>query len=230
MAGLFVAFSLLGAWFLALALALSQVHLSTMADMLSYAWLSLIIQWLYVGLFITVHDACHGSVAPGKPRLNLWIGRVFAFLYAGLNFDQLQRKHARHHLFSGTLADPDFHAPEKASFIFWHFRFFRQYITVWPILIMCAIAQILMHGLHIAKMNVFIFWVAPSLLSSLQLFYFGTYLPHLEAKKIDFSDHHRARNFAVPFVGSLISCYHFGAFHHRHHQMPALPWFKLPKV
>ena len=28
--------------------------------------------WLNVGLFITAHDAMHGSLAPGRSKLNLW--------------------------------------------------------------------------------------------------------------------------------------------------------------
>ena len=85
--GIFVAFIILISWFSALGFALTQVHLSAVVDVFPYLWLILIIQFLHMGLFMTVHDACHGSVAPGNAKLNLWIGRLFAFLYAGFSFD-----------------------------------------------------------------------------------------------------------------------------------------------
>ena len=227
--GIFVAFSILMTWLIALTLALTQVQISGVYGILHHAWLVLFIQLLYVGLFITVHDACHGSVSPKYPLINLWIGRAFAFLYAGLSFDTLQKKHAKHHQHSGTYLDPDFHEKGRDSFIFWLFKFLKQYVNLRQILIMCGFAQILIHGFNLAEINVFTFWVAPSLLSSLQLFYFGTYLPHRKFKNTFFVDRHHTRNFAIPFMASLVSCYHFGAFHHRHHLVPKVPWFQLSK-
>jgi len=227
--GIFVAFIILIFWFSALGFALTQVHLSAVVDVFPYLGLILIIQFLHMGLFMTVHDACHGSVAPGNAKLNLWIGRLFAFLYAGFSFDYINQKHHDHHRFSGTDLDPDFHAQGKPSFFFWVFRFLKQYITVKQILIMCGVAQILMHGFHLPEINVLTFWALPSVLSSLQLFYFGTYLPHRKSRHYQFEDAHHTRNFSIPKFLSLVSCYHFGAFHHTHHKSPGTPWFFLPK-
>ncbi|MBC7467300.1 MAG: fatty acid desaturase [Bdellovibrio sp.] len=229
MIGIFIAFSIFFSWLIALTLALTQVQLTGLYSILHYAWLVFFIQFLFVGIFITVHDACHGSVSPRYPSINLWIGRTFAFIYAGLIFDTLQKKHAKHHLHSGTHLDPDFHQEGRSSLIFWLLRFSKQYVSVRQILTMCVFAQILMHGFHLAEINVFAFWVAPSLLSSLQLFYFGTYLPHRKLKNLTFTDRHHTRNFKIPFFASWISCYHFGAFHHRHHLKPRLAWFQLSK-
>jgi len=228
--GIFVALSILICWFSALSFGLAAVQLSGPEDIFKYLGLVLIIQFLYVGLFITVHDACHGSVVPGRPQVNLWIGRVFAALYAGLSFDRLQEKHLQHHQFSGTDLDPDFHTKNKGLFIFWLFSFFKNYVTFPQVIIMCSVAQVLMHGFRFAEINVFTFWVAPSLLSSLQLFYFGTYLPHRKIKMEQFPDHHYARNSSTGFIRSMLSCYHFGAYHLVHHHVPGVPWFQLPKV
>ena len=112
---------------------------------------------------------------------------------------------------------------------FWLFRFFKTYVSFKQILIMCTVAQILMHGFNFAEINVFTFWVAPSLLSSLQLFYFGTYLPHRKINAVRFADHHHARNSNTGFISSLISCYHFGTHHLTHHKQPGVPWYRLPK-
>jgi beta-carotene ketolase (CrtW type) len=227
--GVYVAFFVLTSWLFALGLALTQVQLNNPSDVLNFLWLIVIIQFLYIGLFITVHDACHGSVAPGHPKFNLWVGRTFAFFYAGFNFDRLAKKHHAHHIHSGTDLDPDFHAPGKDHFFFWLLRFLGQYVTLRQILTMCLVAQILMHGLKVPEINVFAFWVAPSVLSSLQLFYFGTYLPHRKMSTQAFNDHHHTRNISIPYLLSLISCYHFGAFHHNHHRKPQRPWFHLPQ-
>jgi beta-carotene ketolase (CrtW type) len=227
--GILIALSILICWFLALGFGLVGVELTGLEDILKYLGLVLIIQFLYVGLFITVHDACHGSVAPGRPQVNLWIGRIFASLYAGLSFDRLKKKHLQHHQFSGTSLDPDFNDENHPSFIFWLIRFFKNYITFKQIIIVCFVAQILMHGFHFAEINVFTFWVAPSVLSSLQLFYFGTYLPHRKIKMEHFADHHHARDSSYGFIWSLLACYHFGTYHLVHHKLPRIAWFDLPK-
>jgi beta-carotene ketolase (CrtW type) len=229
MMGIFLALSILICWFLALGFGLVGVQLTGVSDIVNYLGLVLIIQFLYVGLFITVHDACHGSVAPGRPQVNLWVGRIFSSFYAGLSFDRLKKKHLQHHQFSGTDLDPDFHDKNNSSFVFWLIRFYKNYITFKQIIMMCFVAQILMHGFHFAEINVFTFWVAPSLLSSLQLFYFGTYLPHRKRKMELFADHHHARNSSHGFIRSLLTCYHFGTYHLVHHKLPKLAWFELPK-
>jgi len=215
-------------WSAVLITALTQVQLNTWPEAISYLWLILLIQFLYMGLFITVHDACHGSVAPDQPRINLWVGRIFSVLYAGFSFDRLKLKHHQHHQFSGTFQDPDFHPENQPSFFPWLINFFKQYVSLWQILLMSLFAQILFHVFHLPEINVFTFWVLPSVLSSLQLFYFGTYLPHKKNQNQDFQDHHRTRNKSLPKAWSFLSCYHFGAFHHNHHRSPGTPWYQLP--
>ena len=54
------------------------------------------------------------------------------------------------------------------------------------------------------------FWVAPSFLSSFQLFYFGTYLPHRSADDHSSAkphvDKHRSRSNELPTWLSLLTC------------------------
>jgi beta-carotene ketolase (CrtW type) len=72
--------------------------------------------WLYVGIFIVAHDCMHGTLAPGRPGVNRWFGRICLFLYAGFDFDALKAKHRDHHRHAGTEHDPDFHEDDPHSF------------------------------------------------------------------------------------------------------------------
>lgn len=188
------------------------------------------IQFLYCGMFIVTHDACHGTAWPGSPRMNRWLGRVAAGLYAAFYFDQLVPKHAAHHLHVASSLDPDFHdqSPRGASFLRWGLRFFRQYLTVRQIVIMMAVAQVFFHVMKIPERNVIQFWVLPAVLSGIQLFLFGTWLPHRRLAGESFPDRHHARDSEFPWLFSLISCWHFG-YHKVHHKYPDLPWFRLPQ-
>jgi len=125
--------------------------------------------WLYTGLFIVAHDTMHGSFAPGRNRINAFVGTAILFVYAGFNWREMRTAHHAHHDFSGTEKD---------------------------------------------------------ILSSVQLFYFGTYLTHRH--KDAFPDEHNARTNAFPWALSLLSCFHFG-YHHEHHLFPHEPWWRLPR-
>ncbi len=65
----------------------------------------------------------------------------------------------------------------------------------------------------------------PSLLSSIQLFYFGTFARIARGER--FVDGHNARSNEFGFLASLLSCFHFG-YHHEHHDQPWVPWWALP--
>lgn len=182
--------------------------------------------WLNVGLFIVAHDAMHGSLAPGRPALNRAVGATCLFLYAGFRFGRLRAKHHEHHRFAGTAGDPDFHPEAPKAFWPWYGRFFRQYFG-WRELAWLTLLVGVYRGVLGASMpNLLLFWAAPALLSSLQLFAFGTWLPHRAGD--DFTDRHRARSNAYPAWLSLLTCFHFGGFHHEHHLHPHLPWWRLP--
>ena len=72
---------------------------------------------------------------------------------------------------------------------------------------------------------VLLFWTLPLLLSSLQLFFFGTVLPHRHGAAEGLP--HRPHSLHWSPWLSLFACYHFG-YHREHHDAPTVPWFRLP--
>ncbi|HEY9845933.1 MAG TPA: fatty acid desaturase, partial [Candidatus Caenarcaniphilales bacterium] len=82
--------------------------------------------------------------------------------------------------------------------------------------------------LKVPENNLTLFWVVPSILSSVQLFYFGTFLPHQEPQA-GYIEPHRAQSTPLPVFWSFITCYHFG-YHQEHHEYPHVPWWQLPAV
>lgn len=126
-----------------------------------------------------------------------------------------------------SLKDPDFHDGTHKQFWSWYFHFIRNYFTLYQLIGMAILFNILYHLCHFPMVNLFLFWVIPSLLSTLQLFYFGTYLPHRESAK-GYKDHHRARCSEFNILLSFLTCYHFG-HHLEHHAWPNVPWWKLPE-
>jgi beta-carotene ketolase (CrtW type) len=184
--------------------------------------------WLSTGLFIVAHDAMHGSLVPGRPRLNRALGTLTLGLYAGLSYRQLAPKHAQHHHHVGTEGDPDFHAADPHRAGPWFLGFFRSYYTHGQIL-RITVAAILCMLLGASLLNIAVFWAVPALLALWQLFFFGTYLPHRH-DETGFVDHHRARSTRLSPALSLLTCFHFGGYHHEHHLSPATPWWRLPAL
>ena len=182
--------------------------------------------WLSTGLFIVAHDAMHGALAPARPRLNRSIGTIALALYAGLSYRQLASKHALHHRHVGTEGDPDFNAPEPTRALPWFLSFFRSYYTHAQLARITVAATVYLL-LGASLLNIVVFWAVPALLALWQLFFFGTYLPHRHEEEA-FADHHRARSTRFSPLLSLLTCFHFGGYHHEHHLHPATPWWRLP--
>ena len=182
--------------------------------------------WLSTGLFIIAHDCMHGSLWPGRPRLNAAIGTMTLGAYAALSYRALLPKHLAHHAAPGTDTDPDFHPGQPRRFGPWFVRFFRGYYTHSQIvrITIVAIGYMLLGA---SLLNIVIFWAVPAILALVQLFVFGTYLPHRHAAE-PFTDEHRARSNALSPLASLATCFHFGAYHHEHHLSPGTPWWRLP--
>ena len=185
--------------------------------------------WLSVGLFIVVHDAIHGSLAPGQRRWNAFFGHLGSTLYGGFCYRRLAKAHGRHHQAPGTEHDPDFSVQHSSSAWLWGYQFFRQHMSLRSLLFFPAVFNLEMYVAGASEANLIIFFCIPALLSAFQLFYFGTYLPHRRVEGSTFPDRHSARSTQVPPIVSLFTCYHFG-YHHEHHLFPHEPWWRLPFV
>ncbi len=96
------------------------------------------------------------------------------------------------------------------------------------LLSLMALYNVILFTLHIPEKNLTLFWVIPSILSSVQLFYFGTFTPHKEPSG-GYKNIHCAQTNPLPTWLSFITCYHFG-YHYEHHEHPDVPWWGLPKV
>jgi beta-carotene/zeaxanthin 4-ketolase len=183
--------------------------------------------WLYTGLFITAHDAMHGSIH-SSTQLNRSIGQLCLWLYAGFDYSQLLIKHHLHHHYPASDRDPDFHDGHTADFWAWYGQFVCEHISWRQLLNLVTIFGIYVIICRCAIVNILLFWVLPSLLSSLQLFYFGTFLPHREPEG-GYTNPHRATTIPRSAWWSLITCYHFG-YHQEHHESPHLPWWQLSRL
>ena len=174
---------------------------------------------LYTGLFITAHDAMHGTVS-SSPKVNFFIGQLCTALYAAFSFDKLYKKHHEHHRHVHSENDPDYY---QGNFVSWYIHFMKEYLSIWQILIMALVFNVL--KLWVDEINLVLFWVIPSLLSTLQLFYFGTWLPHHG----EHDNLHQSRSQNKNHFMAFLSCYFFG-YHYEHHDAPGLPWWLLWKA
>lgn len=180
--------------------------------------------YLFTGLFITAHDAMHGSVAR-RPRLNSAIGAICAFLFAGLSYRRLLANHALHHRYPATGRDPDFFARSQHPLPWWAV-FMWRYATL-PQLAVMAIAYNLL-ALRYDEASIISFWVAPALLASVQLFLFGTWIPHRlphDASMLPDNARTMRRNHAL----AMLACWFFG-YHAEHHASPGTPWWRLHRL
>ena len=224
--GLFIAITIIGLWGLSLALLLTRdvTHINIALILVGMLWQT----FLYTGLFITAHDAMHGSVCPARPRVNNVIGAIAVGLYALFSYRKLLEKHWAHHRTPASDTDPDFHAGEHSGFLRWYLHFMREYLSWKQLIGMAIIFQIMEYILMIPTLNLILFWVVPALLSTVQLFYFGTYLPH-QTPEDGYANPHRAKSNAYSAFWSFITCYHFG-YHWEHHEYPYVPWWCLPTI
>lgn len=176
---------------------------------------------LYTGLFITAHDAMHGVVAKNK-QVNTLFGRLCTVLFAFNFYDNLLKKHHEHHRYVGTEKDPDYYA---GSFWPWYISFAKQYVNIWQIVLIAILFNVLI--LFFSEPNVLVYWALPSIASTFQLFYFGTYLPHRGAENL--TNIHKSRSQKQHHLWAFLSCYFFG-YHYEHHARPHTPWWLLYKA
>ncbi len=186
-------------------------------------WLGILLQMhLFTGLFITAHDAMHHTVSANR-WWNHGLGRLCATLFMFNGYGNLYKKHHEHHRFVATDHDPDYHP--SGRFFVWYFSFLKQYISVRQIIFIA----LLFNGLKLffTETSLVLFWIVPSLLSTFQLFYFGTYVPH-KGKHDDHTDAYKSRSQKKNHLWAFLSCYFFG-YHFEHHRYPATPWWQLHK-
>lgn len=178
--------------------------------------------WLCTGLFITAHDAMHGTVTRVK-WLNHAVGAAACFLFAGFSYRQLLVNHHKHHAAPATAEDPDFLAT-RPRFWPWFFSFLWRYATVLQVVVMGAAYNALKYA-GVPEARIVAFFVMPSFLAALQLFFFGTWQPH----RPPFTDEmgpHRARTLRRNHAWAFFSCFFFG-YHREHHESPGTPWWLL---
>ncbi|MEA5392610.1 fatty acid desaturase [Cyanobium gracile UHCC 0139] len=188
--------------------------------------------FLQTGLFILGHDAMHRTLVPGRPRLNDALGRLALMLYAGLPYGRCRRHHLRHHRFPGSRLDPDYRRVSGDGALRWYARFMGNYLSVPQLVLLLAswlaVGGVLMRLEPRLVLAIPTFWVLPLVLSSCQLFLFGTYLPH-RGDGSTLAGCHAIRSLGYPHLLSLLACFHFG-YHREHHAHPAVPWFRLPQL
>ncbi len=173
---------------------------------------------LYTGLFITSHDAMHGTVSSNK-KVNTFFGHLTATLFSYNFYHKLFPKHHEHHRFVATDKDPDYH---DGNALAWYGSFLKQYITWQQFLLMAITFNIL--KLFLPTENLILLWMLPGILATGQLFYFGTYLPHRGSHSKE--NKHKSRSQKLNHAWAFVTCYFFG-YHYEHHASPATPWWKL---
>ncbi len=184
--------------------------------------------FLNTGLFIIAHDGMHGLIFPPNLRVNHFIGGFALILYAFLSYENLREKHLLHHRFPGTNLDPDFHNSDNLSFLGWYGEFMTKYISLKHLFRLSVLVLFIAYCFKVTWFHLFLFWALPLILSSLQLFFFGTFLPHRQSNQKE-EEISSIKSLYLPVFWSLIACYHF-SYHQEHHQYPFVPWWKLPSL
>lgn len=215
--GALVATTILLLWFANLAFSL-RFDLD-FGSPLTYIFI-LIQTHLYTGLFITAHDAMHGTISRNA-SINAFFGQLCCFLYAYFYLPKLNRLHHLHHNEVVGDEDPDYH---DGGFVAWYFKFFSNYVG-WQNFVGYAVVFNLLK-LVFPTENLLLFWILPAIVSTFQLFYFGTYQPH---KKEHHHLPHAAASQSKNHLFAFVSCYFFG-YHHEHHEYPYVPWWQLYKM
>ncbi|GHG30548.1 fatty acid desaturase [Paracoccus aerius] len=181
--------------------------------------------WLSVGLFIVAHDAMHGAIVAGRPGINKGLGSLALLLFAGFSWRKLIVKHMAHHRHAGTDDDPDF---SRGGPLSWYIDFVRTYFGWREFWVLGG--SVILYALILGPRWAYVtFWAVPSILASMQLFVFGTWLPHRPDHDA-FPDRHNARSTRFGRPLSLLTCFHFGGYHHEHHLYPSVPWWQLPST
>jgi beta-carotene ketolase (CrtW type) len=222
--GLGLAFFVLLLWIISLIYCL-KINCNQIS-ILKIIFLILVKTQLQTGLFIVGHDAMHGIILPNSSKINNVIGCFALSIYAALPYEKCLKNHMSHHKYPASDLDPDFPKNGSTNIINWYLEFMSGYLSINQMLILIStwIFACWINGCaNIA--NIILFLPIPLLLSSVQLFLFGTYLPHRHQHSSNI--YGEPESLKLPSWLSLLACYHFG-YHAEHHQYPTLAWFELP--
>lgn len=220
--GILIAALIISFWALHLFYSLSNVQINYLNP---FFYVHILLQaYLYTGLFITGHDAMHGVIS-GNKNINKIFGWISSLLFAGLSYNKLIKNHFKHHKNPGTEMDPDFYLKSQNFFIWWIVFLFR-YTTITQLVIMAVVFNILKFWFD--EKSIIIFWIIPAFLGTLQLFFFGTYLPHKKPHTENMLPHN-SRTQKKNHLWAMLSCYFFG-YHHEHHDSPKTPWWLLYRL
>lgn len=220
--GIFIAVIIICFWAVHLIYILNPVEFNLLNPVV-FAHI-LIQAYLYTGLFITAHDAMHKTVSRNR-FVNDAIGYIASFAFAGMSYKRLIKNHMDHHRYPGTEKDPDFNASSNNFWIWW-LKFMFRYTTLTQLITMGIIFNVL--NIWFDEINIWLFWALPAFLGSLQLFYFGTYLPH-KIPHTHEMEPHKARTQSRNHLLAMLTCYFFG-YHFEHHEKPYVPWWQLYKL
>ena len=145
----------------------------------------------------------------------------------------MYKKHWQHHHHTGVVhEDPDYHDGQSINFFRWYFHFLFEYVSLKQMTKMFIYVSVLQHVLCVSLTNILVYLLVAGLLSSLRLFYFGTYIPH-RPKVIDGQFEkampwEKSNSSNANRLLSFLCCYHFG-YHWEHHRWPFAPWWELWK-
>ncbi len=224
--GVWVALTVMGLWASSL-LVVPWMEVSLAPAHLLWGGLFILLRtFLSTGLFITAHDAMHGLVAPAHPRLNDTIGALCTRAYAWFSFRALRRAHHRHHDTPARAGDPDWHDGTHSGFLPWLLAFGRRYLHWSQVVVIAVTHNIVVRVFGAPEPQMWVFVWLPPVLSAVQLFAFGTFLPHREPAG-GHTNPHAAQSSGMPPWLSFLTCYHFG-YHLTHHTFPWVPWWRLP--
>lgn len=218
--GVFMATLVLSTWLLVFVLNL-WIPVSYSSP---FTYLRLLLQaHLFTGLFITAHDAMHGTVSLNK-KVNKFFGILSLSIHAYNSFGKMLPKHHEHHKHVASENDPDFHKGNPNFFV-WYFKFLMEYVSIWQVVLVAITYNLLI--VVFPQPNVLLFYCIAPLVSTLQLFYFGTYLPHKGSHEE--GNPHKSRTLKKNHFWAFITCYFFG-YHYEHHDAPQTPWWLLHKL